>query len=153
AVVLPDGNVLLQASPGVFLGGPSHFFEAKVKDASHVSFTQVSEPASAASQNSYEGRLMILPTGQALWQSDVGDVQIYTPQGNPAKNAIPKLKHIKPSLNVGSKNNKMTGIGFNGLSYGGYYGDDVQESSNYPLLRFTNVASGHVCYAKTHNYA
>jgi len=153
AVVLPDGNVLFQASPGVFEGGPSHFFEAKVKNASHVTITQVSEPASAPDQNSYEGRMMMLPTGQVLWQSDVGDVEIYTPTGKPAKNAIPKIKHMKPSLNVGSNNNKMSGIGFNGLSFGGYYGDDVQESTNYPLVRFTNVSSGHVCYAKTHDYA
>ena len=39
------------------------------------------------------------------------------------------------------------------MSYGGYYGDDVQTSTNRPLVRFTNVSTGHVCYAKTHDYA
>jgi len=152
AVVLPDGNVLVQAGPGVF-GSPSHFFEAKVKNATHVTITQVNEPASAAIQAAYEGRLMMLPTGQAFWASDVGDVEVYTPQGVPAKNAIPKIKSVKATLHVGSKNNKITGLRFNGLSYGGYYGDDVQESTNYPIVRITNNASSHVCFAKTHNYA
>ncbi|MBV8978383.1 MAG: hypothetical protein JO261_01870 [Alphaproteobacteria bacterium] len=153
AAVLPDGNVLFQASPGVFQGGPSHFFEATVTDANNVTITQVSEPASASGQNSYEGRLMVLPSGQVLWASDVGDVEIYTPQGKPAKNAIPKIKKVKASLTVGSSNNKISGFGFNGLTFGGYYGDDVQQSTNYPIVRITNVGSGHVCFGKTHNYA
>jgi len=153
AAVLPDGNVLIQASPGVFQGGPSHFFEAHVKNATHVTITQVNDPASAGGQNSYEGRMMMLPTGQVLWASDVGDVEVYTPQGNPAKKAIPKIKHVKTSLTVGSKNNKMNGLGFNGVTFGGYYGDDVQESTNYPIVRITNNSTGHVCYANTHNYA
>jgi hypothetical protein len=152
AAVLPDGNVLMQVSPGVF-NTPSHFFEATVKNAKHVTLTQVSEPASAASQDSYEGRLMLLPTGQVLWASDVGDVQVYTPQGKPAKNAIPGITSSPATAKRGSTNNSVSGTVFNGLSYGGYYGDDVQQSTNYPLVRFTNVASGHVCYAKTHDYA
>lgn len=152
AAVLPDGNVLMQVSPGVF-NPPSHFFEAKVKNATHVTLTQVNEPASAASQDSFEGRLMLLPTGQVLWASDIGDVQIYTPQGKPAKNAIPTITASPATVGRGSTNNSVSGTVFNGLSYGGYYGDDVQQSTNYPLVRITNNASSHVCYAKTHNYA
>ena len=152
AAVLPDGNVLMQVSPGVF-NAPSHFFEAKVKNATHVTLTQVNEPASAASQDSYEGRLMLLPTGQVIWASDVGDVQIYTPQGKPVKNAIPTISGVATTIHRGSTNNEVDGVGFNGLTYGGYYGDDVQESTNYPLVRITNNASGNVCYAKTHSYA
>jgi hypothetical protein len=150
AVEMPSGNILAQVSPGVF-NTPSHFVEIKVTDASTATITQVNEPASAASQSSYEGRLMMLPTGQVLWSSDVGDVQIYTPKGKTVKSAIPKLS-IPASLTVGSNNNKAKGKGFNGASYGGYYGDDAQMSTNYPLIRFTNNSSGHVCYAKTHDY-
>jgi hypothetical protein len=152
AVVLPDGNVLMQVSPGVF-NAPSHFIEATVKNANKVTFTQVNEPASAAGQSSYEGRLQMLPTGQVLWASDVGDVQIYTPQGKVNKASIPTITSSPKKVKAGSTNNEVDGIGFNGLTFGGYYGDDVQQSTNYPLVRITNTASGHVCYAKTHNYA
>ena len=152
AAVLPDGNVLAAVSPGVF-NNPTHFVEAKVTDAAHITITQVDEPASAPGQSSWEGRMLVLPTGEVLWSSDVGDVQIYTPKGRPAKAAIPKVKSVSATLTRGSTNNVVKGKGFNGVTYGGYYGDDVQTSSNYPLVRFTNNGSGHVCYAKSHDYA
>ncbi|HTT97235.1 MAG TPA: hypothetical protein VMF58_04255 [Rhizomicrobium sp.] len=152
AAVLPDGNVLVAASPGVF-ANPTHFFEIKVKNANKITITQVDEPASAADQSSWESRMLVLPTGEVLWSSDVGDVEIYTPVGKPVKAAIPKITASPKTATRGSTNNSISGVGFNGLSYGGYYGDDVQVSTNYPLVRFTNNASGHVCYAKTHNYA
>ncbi len=97
--------------------------------------------------------MVVLPTGQVLWSSDVGDVQIYTPQGKPFKKAIPKIKKVKTSLSLGSSNTKISGLGFNGLTYGGYYGDDAEMSSNYPLVRFVNNASGHVCYGRTHDFS
>jgi hypothetical protein len=152
AAVLPDGNILAQVSPGVF-NAPSHFVEIKVTDPTHVSITQVSEPSTAPLQSSYEGRLLVLPSGQVLWGSDVGDVEIYSPKGKAAKNAIPKVKKVALSLAVGSTNNNIKGFGFNGLTYGGYYGDDAQMSTNWPLVRITNTASGHVCYARTHDHA
>jgi hypothetical protein len=152
AAVLPNGNILAQVSPGVF-NAPSHFVEIKVTDPSTVSITQVSEPSTAPLQSSYEGRLLVLPTGQVLWGSDVGDVEVYTPKGKPALNAKPKIKRVAATLTVGSSNNVVRGFGFNGLSFGGYYGDDVQTSTNYPLVRITNTASGHVCYARTHDHA
>ncbi|MEI9932260.1 MAG: hypothetical protein WDM89_17380 [Rhizomicrobium sp.] len=57
------------------------------------------------------------------------------------------------TLTHGSTNNAISGVGFNGVSYGGYYGDDVQESSNYPIVRITNNGTSHVCYGSSHNYA
>src|SRR6185312_13322080 len=153
AVVLPNGAILEQVSPGVF-NAPSHFVEVTVTNPSTVSQFQVSEPASAASQSSYEGRLVMLPTGQALWSSDVGDVQIYTPASlTPAHGTKPKIKRTKNHFTVGSHNNKVTGVKFNGKTYGGYYGDDAQMATNFPLVRFTNNSSGHVCYARTHDFS
>ena len=151
AVVLPDGNVLAQVSPGVF-NAPSHFLEIQVVDASTVNIAQVSEPASAPSQSSYEGRFVMLPTGEALWGSDVGDVEIYTPKGKAAKAAKPKLKSIPATLTRGSTGNVAHGKRFNGVSFGATYGDDAQMSTNYPLVRITNNSTGHVCFARTHDY-
>jgi len=153
AAVLPCGRILTQVSPGVF-NAPSHFLEITVNSPASVSMAQVSEPASAASQTSYEGRLLVLPTGQILWSSDVGDVQIYSPKHcKVVKAAVPKIKKVQLSLAHGSVNNKITGFGFNGLTEGGYYGDDAQMATNYPLVRIVNNSSSHVCYARTHNHA
>jgi len=119
-----------------------------------VKIVQVDEPASAPGQSSWESRMTVLPTGEVLWSSDVGDTEIYTPAASaPAKQGIPKVKHVAATLTRGSTNNNITGLRFNGVSYGGYYGDDVQTSSNYPLVRFINNSSHHVCYGKTHDYA
>ena len=54
---------------------------------------------------------------------------------------------------MGSRNNAIRGRGFNGLTFGGYYGDDAQAATNYPIVRITNLSSGHVCYARTHDHS
>jgi hypothetical protein len=33
------------------------------------------------------------------------------------------------------------------------YGDDAQASTNFPLVRITNNASGDVCYARSYNFS
>ena len=88
AAVLPDGNVLVAVSPGVF-NNPTHFVEVQVASATSVTITQVDEPASAADQSSWESRMLVLPTGEVLWTSDVGDVQIYTPKGKARESSDP----------------------------------------------------------------
>jgi hypothetical protein len=33
------------------------------------------------------------------------------------------------------------------------YGDDVQAATNFPLVRITNNATGHVFYSRTHDHS
>ena len=47
----------------------------------------------------------------------------------------------------------LSGRNLNGLSQGAAYGDDAQAATNYPLVRITNRASGHVFYARTHDHS
>jgi hypothetical protein len=152
AAVLPNGNILAQVSPGVF-NTPSHFVEITVNSPTDVSIVQVSEPASAADQSSYEGRMLVLPTGEILWSSDVGDIQIYSPMGSAKGSWRPVVSSVAPTIKRGSANNLVQGTGFNGLTFGGYYGDDAQMSTNFPIVRIVNKATGHVCYARTHGHA
>ena len=152
AAVLPDGNILAQISPGVF-AAPSHFVEIAAKSASDVTITQVDEPASAPNISSFESRMLMLPTGEVFWSSDIGDVEIYTPQGSADPAWAPKIKRVAATITVGSSNNRISGKGFNGRSFGGYYGDDAQAATNYPIVRITNLSSGHACYARTHDHS
>jgi hypothetical protein len=39
-----------------------------------------------------------------------------------------------------------------GLDQGAAYGDDVQDNTNFPLVRITNLATGKVTYARTSNW-
>jgi hypothetical protein len=41
----------------------------------------------------------------------------------------------------------------NGVSQGAMEGDDWQMATNYPLLRITNTASGHVYYSRTSGFS
>ncbi|MFL5240126.1 MAG: hypothetical protein ACJ8EL_21510 [Rhizomicrobium sp.] len=151
AAVLPSGSALVQVSPGAF-NSPSHFFEAKVKDASTVTVTQVNDPSSAPSVAAYEGRMLVLPTGQVFWTNDAGDIEIYTAKGSPKAAWAPKITKVAGTLSIGSSNNRISGRNFNGFTFGGYYGAAAQTATNYPLVRLTNAASGHVCYARTHDH-
>ena len=45
----------------------------------------------------------------------------------------------------------LQGTQLNGLSQGAAYGDDAQMATNYPLVRITNLATGHVFFARTDN--
>jgi hypothetical protein len=39
------------------------------------------------------------------------------------------------------------------LSQAAAFGDEFETATNYPLVRITNTASGHVFYAKTHDHS
>ncbi len=47
----------------------------------------------------------------------------------------------------------ISGTQFNGLSQAAAVGDELNAATNYPLVRITNAASGHVVYARTHNHS
>lgn len=152
-VVLPDGNVLSQQSPGYACGSafcsPSHFFEY---DGS--AWTQVDDPVSgqAAGDASYEGRFLPLPTGQILWTSDQGDIEVYTPTGSPNKKWMPTIKSVSNTLSAGETGVVLKGKQLMGVADGGKYGDDAQMDSKYPIIRIANNSGG-VCYATTTKFS
>ncbi|MGE5323309.1 MAG: hypothetical protein ACM3SW_10625, partial [Actinomycetota bacterium] len=147
AALLPSGNVLVDASPGVFNNG-THFFEFN-----GTNLLSVPSPANASSRSSFQGRMLVLPTGQILFTDQTSTVQIYTGAGLPQVEWRPTISSAPGAILLGSYNNLISGTQFNGLSQGGAYGDDVQMATNYPLVRITNNATGHVRYVKTHNHS
>ena len=145
AAVLPDGNALFNTSPGVFNTG-SKFFEW---DGTTLNATAA--PSNAAVNSSYVGNMVVLPTGQILFTDFSSTVEIYTPSGTPCAGCAPTIKTVATTLTHNSKNNKITGTQFNGLTQGAYYGDDNQSSTNFPIVRITD-SKGSVVYCKTHNW-
>jgi hypothetical protein len=155
AATLPDGNILMSASPGYGVT-PSHFWELSIGKRGHVAATQVNDPAQAPSTSDFEGNLLVLPTGQVLWdnsQTTPNEVAIYTPNGGARSAWRPVVSSVSTSLGIGSTGNAISGTNFNGFDLGGVYGDDAQSSTNFPLVRFTNVATGDVCYARSYNFS
>jgi hypothetical protein len=155
AATLPDGNILMSASPGYGVT-PSHFWELSIGSKGHVGATQVSDPAQAPNTSDFEGNLLVLPTGQVLWdnsQTTPNEVAIYTPNGGARSAWRPVVSSVTSPLQVGSTENAISGTNFNGFDLGGVYGDDAQAATNFPLVRFTNVATGDVCYARSYNFS
>jgi hypothetical protein len=150
AAVLPDGNVLCETSPLVFQT-PLTFYEFDGKTFHQVpSVHNVGSPAT-----SYQGRFLVLPTGQVLYTLADGvnqDAEIYTAKGTFKSSWAPAITTAPSSL-TGGMTYKISGTQFNGLSHGAAYGDDAQMNSNYPLVRITNNGTKHVFYAKTHDHS
>lgn len=146
AALLPSGNVLVMASPGVFQT-PSHFF---VFDG--TTLTQVADTPNAASLSSYYGFMLVLPTGQIMFNSRLGDIELYTDTGVIAPNIAPVITQVPTSLVAGTSY-MLSGIQLNGVSQGAAYGDDYQSATNYPLVRIVNSATGHVFYARTFGHS
>ncbi len=127
AVLLTNGNVLVEGDSGI-----SYVFDG-------TTFT--SGPATP-------GSLMLLPTGQVL----VGGSEVYTSNGTYQSSWAPTI-HTVPTSVVRGSTYKISGTQFNGLSQAAAFGDEYQTATNYPLVRITNNATGHVFYAKTHDHS
>lgn len=146
ASLLPNGNVLLDTSPGIF-NPPTYFFEF---DGSNLN--PVPGPPNASRDTSFYGNMLILPTGQILFTDFSKDIEIYTSTGtyNPAW--APRIQSAPATVSPGGSY-VISGYLFNGLSQGAAYGDDVQAATNYPLVRITNRTTGHVFYSRTHDHS
>ena len=152
---LPNGHVVVEASPGTFQT-PSHFWEWAYSKKGKLSVKQISDPTQAGGTSSFEGNLMVLPTGQLIWDNsqDVpNEVAIYTEGGKVNKKWLPVVSSVSNKLKVGSTGNAISGTNFNGFDLGGQYGDDAQQQTNFPLVRITNTGTGDVCYAKSYNFS
>ena len=149
ASLLPDGNILLPASPGVFQGHITFY----VFDG--ISFTEAPATQSSPNLQSWQVRTLILPTGEVMYLVADGrtkDVELYASTGAVQNAWRPKIRKVPGNLTRGSTY-RVQGTQFNGLSGGSDYGDDALSATNYPLVRITNTATGHVFYARTHDHS
>jgi hypothetical protein len=146
AAVLPDGNLLLDTSPGVYKSG-TKFFEW---DGTALHSVPTPGP-NAPDDSSYYGHLVVLPTGQVMFTDFSSTVEIYTPAGAPCAGCAPTITSVGSTLTHGSVNNVIKGTQFNGVTQGAYYGDDDQSFTNFPLVRITD-STGRVVYCRTHGW-
>ncbi len=134
AALLPTGNVLVEAETG-------RLYEF---DGKNLTYTG----QSTAGPLSGDGLLLVLPTGQIL----LGGASVYEAKGSVNPAWAPTITSVPSQLSPGSTY-QITGTQFNGLSQANDFGDEMQTATNYPLVRITNTASGHVVYARTHDHS
>ena len=142
AVLLPNGKVLV-------IGVSGRFYE--FDGAQLVQSGLQTSPAS----------LLTLPNGQVLVTAvqQPNDstllpyVQIYTPDNNtPQPGWAPTIAQAPASVDRGASYT-ISGTQFNGLSQAQAFGDELVGPTNYPLVRITNNASGHMFFAHTHDHS
>jgi hypothetical protein len=147
--VLPNGDVLVATSPGVFQN-PVTFFTFN-----GTTFTQAPSTQTSASLTSYQERFLVLPTGQVLSLVADGihiDAELFTSNGKPDAAWRPTITSVPATL-TRATTVQISGTQFNGLTVGSDYGDDCTNATNYPIVRITNATTGHVFYARTHNHS
>jgi hypothetical protein len=146
AALEPNGKVLMFASPG-FGAPPSAFFEWDGRNIKSVPGTP-----NTPGDGSFFGNMLVLPTGQILFTDFSDDIEIYTPTKGHPEGTEPIVLFTPIFLDRGHSY-QISGFRFNGVSQGAAYGDDIQGATNYPLVRITNLVTGHVQYSRTHDHS
>jgi hypothetical protein len=144
-----NGNVIVEASPF----SPTFSAPAKFYEWNGSKLNAFPAPPNAVSTPSFFGHLMVLPNGQIMYTDYSTDVEFLTSTGTFTSTWRPTITSVSAKLIHGAKNNPISGTRFNGLSQASAYGDDFQNATNYPLVRITNKATGHVFYCKTHGHS
>jgi hypothetical protein len=146
--ILPDGNALFDASACVY-NTPTHFF---VYDASSNTITQIPDAPNAVNDTSYNTRMLALPNGQVLYNDGSSQMEVYTAGGTPNPAWAPSITSLSSTKLAPGSTYSLSGRQIAGLDQGAAYGDDVQDNTNFPLVRITNSATGVVTYARTSNW-
>jgi hypothetical protein len=169
AALMPNGNILAQTSldfqkpPSLFWEFPSGALTPQNPVAGPAVSTVTVPPCGdplLTNVPAYQGRMLVLPTGQVLWDAGEGVncTSIYTSllagTPNPIMRPPPRITSISStSLNRGNTYS-LTGSILRGVSAGAFYGNDAASATNYPLVRITNNAPpNHVCWGRTHDWA
>jgi hypothetical protein len=143
--ILPDGNVLFDVSACVY-NTPTHFF---LYHASSNTLSQVPDVPNAPNDSSYYTRMLALPNGQVLFNDGTSQMEVYTAGGTPKASWRPSISFLSSTTLAPGNTYTLSGKQLAGLDQGATYGDDVQDNTNYPLVRITNSATGVVTYART----
>jgi hypothetical protein len=128
---------------------PTHFF---LYNASSNTLTQIPDVPNAANDSSYYTRLLALPNGQVLFNDGSSQMEVYTAGGTPKPAWAPSITSLSSTTLALGGTYTLSGKQLAGLDQGSAYGDDVQDNTNFPLVRITNCATGVVTYARTSNW-
>jgi hypothetical protein len=149
AALLPDGNVLFDTSACVY-NTPLAFF---LYNAKSNTISPVRNIANARLDTSYATRMLDLPNGQVLFNDGTNKMLVYTAGGTPDPAWAPAITGLSNTTLTPGKGGNVSGVQLAGLSSGAAYGDDVQDNTNFPIVRIANDKTGAVTYARTFNWS
>jgi len=132
---------------------PSEVFEF---NPSTLALDPVPSPAILTSSPTYNCRVLLPPTGQAMLSatSDTSayDLQIYTPTGGPQAAWRPHITDVERHLHR-AHSYRLCARQLNGLSQARAHGDDQQMATNYPLVRLRGRSPGGDRYCRTFDHS
>jgi hypothetical protein len=142
AALLVNGNVLVAGESG------------SIYEFDGTSLTRTVAPPANAGGSVVPAFLLPLPSGEVLVLTPSLNVRarLYVPLGSPQAAWAPTISSVPATLTRGATFT-LTGTQLNGLSEAAAYGDELSAATNYPLVRITNNATGHVVYARTHDHS
>jgi len=147
--VLPDGDVLFDVSACVY-NTPLAFY---LYNAGSNTLSPVPDIRNAANDSTYYTRMLALPNGQVLFNDGSEEMELYTAGGTPNPAWAPSITALSSTSIKAGQTASLSGTQLAGLDQGAAYGDDVQDNTNFPLVRITNSTSGVVTYARTSNWS
>ena len=148
AAVMNDAKILFAASSG-YGEAPTHFFEF---DPNNV-IVEVSDPLeNSKDRGAYTYSLLDLPNGQVLMSDFSSQLEVYTPADPQVDDYAPIITSAPKTVQPGGTYT-LAGLQLGGRTQGVGYGDDEQMATNFPIIRFTNMASGDVVYARSMDFS
>lgn len=149
SAVLPDGNVLFNASPG--MNPPTAWYTFDGTRISPVANDVGMDPSKELSNYC---NALVLPTGQVLVDDRNGpqSMEVYNDGGVAQSSWRPTIRAIRTSLVAGTTY-ALRGSQLSGLDQGSYFGDDLTNATNYPLVQVTNTRTHRVTYARTFGFS
>ena len=157
SAVLPDGRVIIER--GIYINGQevrtnlgAIYDPLSNKCVQRDQAAAGCRPAERGEPSAYYGFMIVLPTGQVMFNSRLGDIELFTETSGTMHNAAPVITSAPTSL-VAGKSYLLSGKQLNGLSQGTAYSDGYQPATNYPLVRIVNAATKYVFYARTSGHS
>ena len=150
AALMPNGNLLCALSPTTN-DSPIFFYEYNPTSQAFAPQAAPNGSSSYSRDITDQTEMLVLPDGNVLFtDSQAAQAYIYQPSSNTPQSSW------KPVITGFSFNEDgtihVTGTQLNGLSQGSTFGDDNQNDSNYPLVRFID-GSGNIQYGRTYNWS
>jgi hypothetical protein len=141
------------AGVGLALGGvfsnPTELFDFDPRSQQVSAVRPALSDPNLAVDSSYLSRMLMLPSGQVLFNDGVGSqLYVFTPSGSADPALLPVVGKVEYT---GGGVFKLNGTRLNGPSDGSAYGDDVQSNENYPIVRLQN-SGGLVFYCRSRDW-
>lgn len=150
ACLMTNGRVLMAVGPVDGVGGnflsPTYFYEF-----TGSALRRAPDPPNSGNRP-YQGRMLLLPTGEILFTAETREVYAYRYFGCTPSAWRPTIVSCAASVRRGSSYT-LYGTQLNGLSQAVGYGDDSTAATNYPLVRIRNLGTGHIRYCRTFGFS